>query len=466
MKHVQTFRKTTRIRRPASEVFAWHERPCALERLTPPWEQVEVLESHGGVHDGGRVLLRSKVGPAWVRWEALHRDYDEGRRFCDVQVRGPFAVWEHEHRVESDGPAVGVLTDEIGYRLPLGGVGQMLGGGLVRRRLKRLFAYRHAVTRDDLLAATRYGAVRSMRFLVSGASGLIGRALVPFLRHEGHEVVRLVRRKAAGPDEIFWDPTNGLLDLAHTKPIDAVIHLAGEPIASGRWTDGRRAALLASRVKGTRTLVGALERLRHRPFVMVSASATGFFGDRGSEVMDENDRGGGGFLADVCDAWEHEAQAASALGIRVAMLRTGLVLTPQGGALAKMLPVFRAGLGGKLGSGRQWMSWISIDDVVGAYHHAVLDQRCTGPVNAVAPEPVTNSEFAATLAEVLGRPALCPVPKFALKLAFGQLARETLLASTRVIPERLLGSGYPFRHVTLEGALRHVLGRTLSEEQT
>jgi len=461
----ETFTKSITVRRPAGEVFAWHERPCALERLTPPWEQVEVLEDSGGIRDGGRVVLRSKVGPFWSRWEVEHRDYKERKQFCDVQVRGPFAVWEHIHRFDSLGAAESTLTDAITYKLPFGALGRF-GSGFVRRKLEQLFTYRHAVMREDLALAERYGAVRPMRFLISGASGLVGRALVPFLLSQGHEVIRLVRHKALAVDEVFWDPAKGVLDLAPVKVLDAVIHLAGEPVAGGRWTAAQREAIRESRVLGTRTLVTAVDRLRHRPFVIVTASATGFYGDGGERTLREDDKRGTGFLAEVCEAWEREAAVARGFGIRVVKLRTGVVLTPSGGALAKMLPLFRAGLGGRLGNGRQWMSWISIDDLVGAFYHAVLDQRCNGPVNAVAPEPVTNAEFTATLARVLRRPAVLPVQKAALKLAFGALADETLLASSRVVPAKLLDSQYWFRHERLEDALRHVLGRQRSVEQT
>ncbi len=454
----ETFSKSIRVSRPVGEVFAWHERPGALERLTPPWERVEVLAQSGGIRDGGRVVLRSKVGPFWSRWEVNHRGYQERKQFCDVQVRGPFAAWEHVHRFKSEGASQCTLTDEIQYTLPLGGVGR-LGGAFVREKLERLFSYRHTVMRDDLAVAARYGAVRPLRILISGASGLVGRALVPYLHSQGHEVIRLVRHRPYAADEFYWEPLKGGLDLAPLRQIDAVIHLAGESIAGGRWTAARREAIRASRVIGTRTLVEAVDRMRHRPFVFITASAIGFYGDGGEKAWREDDSRGSGFLAEVCEAAERQAAVARGFGIRVVKLRTGLVLSPAGGALAKMLPVFLAGLGGRFGSGRQWMSWISIDDLVGAYYHAILDQRCNGPLNAVAPEPVTNAEFTATLAKVLQRPAILPVPGAALKLAFGAMAQEALLSSARVEPVRLHDAQFWFRHERLEAALRHVLGR-------
>jgi len=247
------------------------------------------------------------------------------------------------------------------------------------------------------------------------------------------------------------------------RGVDAVVNLSGEGIADARWTPERKAAILRSRIDSTQTLVAAIAGVkseRQRPFVLVSASAIGIYGDRGDAMLDENATRGAGFLADVCEAWERAAVEADALGVRVVELRTGVVLTPAGGALSRLLPLFRAGLGGRIGDGRTWMSWISLDDLVGAIYHAVLDRRCDGPVNAVAPAAVTNAEFTRRLSRVLRRPAVLPVPKAALRSLFGEMADETLLASARVTPGRLGEAGYDFRHENLEKALRHLLGRS------
>lgn len=470
------FKRSVRIERAAAGVFSWHEKPGAFERLTPPWMQVQVTGRSGGIRDGATVNLRSKLGPKWVNWAVEHRDYVEGAQFRDVQRSGPFASWEHLHRVEPVAVDVegtdareavvrdaSVLTDEITYQLPWGAAGRLFGGGFARRELSRLFNYRHAVTQADNELAARFRSVRPMRIMIAGASGVIGRALVPFLQTQGHSVTRLVRRAAAaGAEEVSWSPAEGKLDPHAMRGVDVVINLCGEGVADTRWTPERKAAILSSRVDATRTLVAAiaavrLERLR--PFVMISASATGIYGNRGDDVLSEEATTGEGFLAGVCAAWEREAIAAEELGVRVVRLRTGVVLTPAGGALKKMLPAFRIGLGGRLGSGRAWFSWIAIDDVVGAIYHAVLDRRCGGAVNAVAPQAVTNAEFTRTLARVLRRPAWAAAPRFALKLGLGEMADEALLASARAVPVKLTEAGYEFREPTLEGALRHVLGR-------
>ena len=461
-----TFTRSIRIARPAAEVFAWHERPGAFERLAPPWQKLQLISRSGGIRDGATVSLRTKIGPVWVRWDVEHRDYQEGVQFRDVQQRGPFAHWEHLHRVEpvEDGRAC-VLTDSITYRLPFGTLGRIFGGAMARRELSRLFDYRHALTRADIEAVSQHIAVRPMTFLIAGASGLVGRALGAFLQTQGHTVLRLVRRATTSADEVFWNPASGEIHGQAMRGVDVVVNLAGANIAEGRWTEERKTALRRSRIDSTRTLVTAMAAIkseRLRPFVFISASATGFYGSRGDEQLDEQAAAGSGFLAELCADWEREAVAAEELGVRVVRLRTGVVLTPAGGALAKLLPVFSAGLGGRLGCGQRWMSWISLDDLVGAIYHAVLNWRCDGPVNAVAPQPVTNAEFTATLARVLHRPALLPVPPCVLSLALGEMADETLLSSARVQPAKLQEAGYRFRHENLEKALRSSLGLTVS----
>jgi uncharacterized protein (TIGR01777 family) len=453
------FSQTTRIARPASEVFAWHAQPAALDRLCPPWEKVEVTESSNGIQNGAMVVVRNKVGPWWLNWKVEHRDYEPGRQFRDVQIDGPFARWEHLHRFEADGDKACWLTDEIAYRLPAGALGHAMGSGFVRRELARLFAWRHATTKADL-ELTSFGPARAaQRILIAGASGVIGRTLVPFLLTQGHSVVRLVRRSPKTADEVYWNPGVGELASAALENVDAVINLSGENVAGGRWTEARRGAIFRSRVDSTRTLVGAIQRLQRKPAVMVSASAVGFYGDGGDETLTEQSEIGTGFLPEVCLAWETHAEVARKAGVRTALVRFGVVLTPAGGALAKLLPVFRAGVGGRIGNGHQWMSWISIDDVVGGIYHALMRQDLDGPVNVVAPGAVTNREFTDTLARVLRRPAIMPVPAVVLRTVFGEMADATLLSSQRAVPERLLATGYSFRHPGLETALRHVLGR-------
>ena len=301
-----------------------------------------------------------------------------------------------------------------------------------------------------------------MKIIVTGATGLIGSKLVRALRSEGHSVTRLVRGgsqtfRAPGTSAVEWDPDAGRIDGKELEGHDAAVHLAGENIAEGRWTPQKKARIRDSRVKGTRLLAETLAGLSARPQTLVAASAVGFYGDRGAEVLREESASGSDFLSELCREWEKAALPASQAGIRVVNLRIGVVLAAEGGALAKMLPPFRLGAGGRLGSGGQYMSWITIDDLVGVILHALKNESLRGPVNAVAPRPVTNAEFTKTLGRVLGRPTLFPVPAFAARLAFGEMADALLLSSARVEPARLQGTGYQFAYPELEGALRHVL---------
>jgi len=299
-----------------------------------------------------------------------------------------------------------------------------------------------------------------MKVLVSGSTGLIGSALARELAGNGHGVTPLVRTSAKGRSGgVRWDPEAGIVDAARMEGHDAVVHLAGENIAGARWTPERKARIRDSRVGGTRLLCDCLRRLDRPPQVLVCASATGYYGDRGSEVLREESPPGEGFLADVCREWEAAAEGAARIGLRVVNLRIGMVLSAEGGALGTMLPAFRAGAGGRIGSGDQYMSWIALPDLVGVIRQALSSASLEGPVNAVAPHPVTNREFTKTLGRVLGRPTVALLPAFAARLLFGEMADELLLAGARVEPAKLLLSGYRFLYPELEGALRGVLGK-------
>lgn len=297
-----------------------------------------------------------------------------------------------------------------------------------------------------------------MKIAITGSTGLVGSALVPFLTTGGHHVTRIVRTSATEHDAV-WNPATGQIDARRLEGLDAVVHLAGENIAAGRWNAERKARIRDSRVQGTKLLSETLAKLQRPPRVLLSASAIGFYGDQGDRELTEESPSGSGFLPEVCREWEAATDAAKRAGIRVAHLRFGVILTPAYGALAKMLTPFRLGLGGRIGGGRQWMSWIALDDTVGSIHHVLATETLHGPVNAVAPQPVRNREFTQTLGKVLWRPTPFPMPGFVARVAFGEMANELLLASTRVIPRVLLDSNYRFLHGDLESALRHLLGK-------
>lgn len=297
------------------------------------------------------------------------------------------------------------------------------------------------------------------RVLVSGASGPIGKALLPTLRSCGAQITRLARqdsRRSSGDEEtLLWQPEQPLAGDA-LSGFDAVIHLAGESIV-GRWTDAKKKKIRDSRVIGTRNVVQALVEAKDKPQVFISSSAVGYYGDRDDELLTEESEPGTGFLAEVCQQWEEATKPAVEAGMRTVLIRTGVVLSPEGGALGKMLPAFKMGVGGIVGDGRQWMSWIDVQDLVGAIHHILKSDLVNGPVNMVAPKPVTNAEFTRVLASVLSRPAIFPMPEFAVKLLFGEMGETVLLGSQRVEPTQLVSSGYPFRFRDLRASLEHTL---------
>ena len=297
-----------------------------------------------------------------------------------------------------------------------------------------------------------------MRILISGASGLAGTALTKAFRAEGSTVAHLVRPGGAAPDGgIRWDPRNGSVDASAMEGADVVVNLNGASIAGGRWTPARKAILRASRVDATRTLADALGRLRQKPRVLISASAVGYYGDRGDEILTESSGAGTGFLAELARDWEAEAMRAEGSGIRTVLARFGVILSAEGGALPRMLTPFKLGAGGRLGSGKQWMPWIALEDVIGAIRFVIANADMSGPVNVVAPNAVRNAEFTRTLAHALHRPAIFPAPAFALRLVLGELADELLLAGQRARPEKLLTAGYAFRFDTLDTALKAIL---------
>lgn len=451
------YEKQSPIRVPVEELFQWHDRGMAFERLAPPWEKMRILERSGGIQDGGKVVLEIRQGPFPSKWTAVHRDYIEGKQFVDEQVSGPFAKWVHTHQTLPDGPNASILKDHIEYQAPFGPLGS-LASGFIRRKIERTFTFRHCRTRQDLERLHPYASQKPLRIAVSGASGLIGKALTQFLSCGGHEVLPLVRR---GPreGEIFWDPQKGEADRVALEGLDVVIHLAGESIASGRWNPKRKEAIRQSREQGTGFLAETLAQLKHPPKTLLCSSAIGFYGDRGEEELNEKSAPGQGFLTDTCLAWEAACEPAKKAGIRVVNVRTGIVLSPLGGALAQMLPPFLMGGGGIIGSGKQWMSWISLEDLVGIFHYALQEKSLEGPVNATAPIPVTNRDFTKVLGKVLKRPTLFPLPGFVVKTIFGEMGEALLLEGQKVVPQKLLQAGFRFFHEDLESALRWELGR-------
>ena len=437
---------------PRRDVFDWHSRPGAVRRLLPPWQPLRVITESDSLESGRAVLGL----PGGLRWIADHQPdaYDPPARFVDSVGRdgltslpaGIAVSWRHEHTFEALGDRRTRVTDRVDTPVP-------------EQLLKQTFLYRHRQLADDLAAHqwSHEQGVRPATVAVTGTSGLVGTALTAYLSTGGYHVVSLVRGEPRGDDERRWDPNDPAPDLL--EGIDAVVHLAGASI-SGRFSDAHKTAIRDSRIEPTRLLADLAARTPNGPATFVSASAIGFYGyDRGDEPLTEDAQRGTGFLADVVADWEAATAPAAAGGLRVVLVRTGIVQTPRGGPLQLQRPLFEAGLGGRLGTGRQWLSWIDLDDLLDVYHRALADPRIAGPINAVAPEPVRNDEYTRTLALVLHRPALLPVPGFGPRLLLGEDgAREVATADQCVVPRCLVDHGHRFRRPKLEACLRHQLG--------
>ena len=436
---------------PLDEVFSWHARPGAMRRLVPPWQPMKVLAESDSLADGRAVLGL----PGGLHWVAQHdpAGFDPPHRFVDVLSSGgpaswPARVigwWRHTHEF-SETPTGTRVYDHVDTTVPAAA-------------LRSTFVYRHRQLADDLAAHRDAAAVgaKPLVVAVSGASGLVGSALTAFLSTGGHLVIRLVRRPAHGESERQWEPARPAPDLL--SGVDAVVHLAGTSIA-GRFTDAHRRAIRDSRIEPTRGLAEAAARADDGPRTFVSASAIGIYGsDRGDALLCEESVRGDGFLADVVADWEAATSPAREAGLRVVTVRTGIVQSARGGTLRLMRPLFAAGLGGRLGSGRQWLSWIGLDDLLDVYYRALYDTRLTGAVNAVAPAPLRNADYTKTLAGVLHRPAVLPVPSLGPRLLLGrQGAQELAEANQRVVPTKLETLGHRFRHPSIDDALAHELG--------
>ncbi len=402
--------------------------------------------------------MHLRQGPLTIPWEAHHVEEIPGVMFRDIQHKGPFSNFSHTHRF-SDTAGGALLEDLIEFSLP----GQRLlpdfASNHVRQMLNRIFTHREHTLRHDLQLHARCSKT-PLRILISGASGVLGSALVPLLTTGGHEVWRLVRRPPEpGKNEIFWNPQQGLLDLSSLPEIDGVIHLAGEYIGLGRWTDEKKQRVVESRTKGTELLARAVASLPKKPQVFLCASAVGYYGDCKGEVISEETSDGNDFISEVCAAWEHAATPATDSGIRTVLMRLGVALTPRGGALQRLLVTKPLGFFHHFGTGNQYISWMSIDDMVSAMLHCLVTPSLEGALNIAAPQPVTNKEMLHTLARVTGRPQILHIPARILNLLYGQMASEILLSGCRVSVRKLEDSGFVFRHRTLTEALNSLLGK-------
>ncbi len=450
------FQFRSRVHVPAEELFAWHARRGAVERLLPPWLRARVIDRRGEIQDGGRVTLEIPWGRKPEPWVLVYTDFEKGRRFSQVLVNGPLELWAHTHLFIPRGPNACDVEDRVEYRLR--GFASKLYQKRFHQRLHDVFQHRHRVLKDDLSRCRVHRRYGPQRVAISGASGVVGQALHHFLAAGGHRVEPLVRRKPRTPYEIQWNPARGELDTDALEGLDAVIHLSGARVSDSRWTPERKKEIFESRVNSTHLLCEALAAAEKRPRVLIAASAMGYYGNRGNELLVEESSGGEGFLAEVCRAWETATQPARVAGTRVVNLRLGLVLSGAGGSLPQIAAPFRMGLGGKLGNGTQYLSWIALEDVIGAIHHLLFTEGIDGPINTVAPESVTNAEFTQVLGRVMRRPTFMSVPAIVLKTLFGEMGQGLFLDSMRLSSTRLEQSGFRFLSADLEETLRRELG--------
>jgi hypothetical protein len=451
----------------AADAYAWHARPGAFARLQPPWEESQLMRVEppsSGLVDGARWTIRTKVlGPKHMDYIAELHGVEPGVKYEDREIHGPFAAWNHEHRFVATG-ATCRLEDRIQYRLPFLPFSLPMTPS-IRARLQGMFAYRHRLTIEDLKRHEQISNRPRLHVAMTGSRGLIGRELVAFLTSGGHRVTRLVNGQFQKPqfdDGTTWTEWNpqAPLPAGTLHGVDALVNLAGDGIATGRWTAAKKQRLRDSRVTPTKHLADAVARDGVPTFL--SGSAIGIYGHRGDETLDETAAVGEGFLAKLAHDWEESAfseHRTPNTEHRVVLLRTGIVLSPRGGALAKQLLPFKLGGGAVLGDGRQWMAWIDIQDMVYAIHHILMTPTICGPVNLTAPEPTTNRDFGRALAMVLKRPYLLTAPSFALRILFGQMADDAILSSTRVLPSVLQQHGYEFFQPRLQESLRLMLNR-------
>ncbi|MDC1420238.1 TIGR01777 family oxidoreductase [Euryarchaeota archaeon] len=448
--------------------FAWFEHEGSFRRLMPPWEVAQEVRADDSLEVGSqRVFKFPAPGAPFINltWVAEHTGYDKPNYFADTMVKGPFWKWDHDHYLKEEN-GVTTVVDDVTYSVPFGPLGMLvdkvLGGSLVTGRISSMFKAREFRLKRDLDNHAKFLDMPRKKILVVGSSGLIGTQLVAFLDTGNHEVWRLVRRVAdSNKNEISWNPDKGEINAKELEGFDVVIHLGGVGIGDKRWSKKRKAAIRDSRVNSTELLSKTLASLEDKPDLFMMASAIGYYGNRGDEELDESSTSGedGYFLTDVCKAWENSANPAKDAGIRTVHMRTGIVISAVGGALGKMLLPAKMGGGGPIGSGKQWMSWISMDDQIYSMYHLMMSEGVSGEYNLTAPNPVRQKQFAKDLGRVLRRPAFAPLPGFMMKIMFGEMGARLTLDSLRVLPKNLQESGYEFIHTDLQSALSDSLGK-------
>lgn len=452
------------------DLFDYHTRNGVLERLVPPWSNLNVVDQKGGINNGAISVFRINFGPITFKWVAKHFGYIQNLQFQDKMIKGPFKKWVHTHSFIPQGPNQCIIEDKINYTPRFGKIGSKIIQKRIQNYLNQLFLYRSRILVNDTILE-KITQEKGKSILITGSHGLIGSSLIPLLTSIGrHKITRLVRKvnnnnidllPGTNKEEkkiIFWEPKYNKLDPPELEGFDIIIHLSGENIF-GRWTDIKKQRIFDSRVGSTKLLSHSLTKLSNPPSLLICASAIGYYGDRPSEYLTEDSNPGKGFLSEVCQKWEKATKEATEIGIRVVNTRFGVVLTPKGGILQKLLSPFKLGLGITIGNKDQYISWVSIEDVIKSIFYSITNTSIKGPINIVSPNPVTNLEFSDTLKKIFNPKLSMSINQNIPKLIFGEMSKEVLSTNTYVIPKKLVSTGYKFFNSELEDSLRFLLGK-------
>lgn len=455
------FQRETDLKFPAEEVFEFHERENALKRLSPPWQKIKLVSHKGGIKPGARVKLFLYF-PFKIPWIAKHIEYEKNHFFSDVQLFGPFKKWKHNHFFKELDSKSSRLSDKIEFKLPFYPLSKLFHPFVIKN-LESTFFYRHLILKRDLEQNLKY--IEKKKILISGASGILGELLIPRLTTAGHEVRTLVRKLPKNKNQFYWNPKKGLIDEKAFKDIDVVINLSGEPIGENWWTQKKKNRIVKSRIDTAGFLAKTISSLKNPPELFISSSATGFYGDTGSKITDENSPCGDLFISKVCSLWERAVtdNIDSSSNVRVVLLRTGVVLNPLGGALKIILRGFKTGTAGIVGNGKQYISWISSEDWINIVYETIFNKNIKGPVNAVSPNPVTFKKLMEEISKVTKFPLIFKIPGKLALIFTGQRGYETVICGTRALPEKLKDNNFRFHHQDLKSALREMLGRRKEE---
>ena len=461
--------KVRKIPATNKDAFDYHAREGALERLVPPWSILTVTGHEGDIRDGAISTFKVSLGPIGFKWMAAHFGYLQDQQFQDKMIKGPFQSWIHTHSFIPDEIGHCIMEDKIAYSPRFGKLGPILLNNTIQNSLNQLFHYRHRILSNDINLWKIAGRNKGQKILITGSHGLIGSSLIPLLTAAGeHKITRLARppsnRNNTNSHSIVWDPSDDKVNVKELEGFDVVVHLAGENIF-GRWTDSKKQRILESRIKSTRLLCDSLIKLANPPSTLICASAIGFYGNRGDEVLDEESKPGSGFLSDVCQKWEESTETARDAGIRVVNTRFGVVLTPKGGILQKLLAPSRLGLSFRLGDSNRYISWVSIEDVIGSIFYSIINSSIRGPVNVVSPNPVTSLEFSKTLARIVKSKIMLPISQKLARMMFGELEDALISSSALVVPNKLSSAGYRFVNPKVEDTLRLLVGHQIISQE-